>query len=144
MKTKKQRVPFTLPIIAVVALGLGLAAQPLVASLDEQQIARNVIIAAVPFILIFVAILLVFIWGIWLASARLSDEISPEIYRPIERFIIGGIILGVLFMFQPWIFALFKLGFFILLFSTLAFIVWSHIRPRVDMSGEEFDETQAV
>jgi hypothetical protein len=33
-------------------------------------------------------------------------------------------------MFQPWVFAAYTYGFILLLFSTLAFIVWSHIVPK--------------
>jgi len=46
-----------------------------------------------------------------------------------ERVTIGGIVLGVIMMFQPWFFALFSWGFYLLLLATLAFIVWSHVAP---------------
>jgi hypothetical protein len=46
-----------------------------------------------------------------------------------ERVIIGGIVLGVVCMFQPWVFVGYKYGFLLVLFSTLAFIVWSHVTP---------------
>ena len=47
---------------------------------------------------------------------------------------IGGIVLGIIMMFQPWVFVLFRYGFYLLLFSTLAFIVWSHVTaaPPID------------
>ena len=32
-------------------------------------------------------------------------------------------------MFQPWIFKAYTVGFLVLLFSTLGFILWSHITP---------------
>jgi len=41
--------------------------------------------------------------------------------------LIAGIALGVLGMFQPWLFVLFKISFFVLLLSTLSFILWSHV-----------------
>ena len=44
--------------------------------------------------------------------------------------LIGGILLGILGMFQPWVFGLYKTGFFVLLFSTLGFILWSHVVPK--------------
>ena len=43
--------------------------------------------------------------------------------------IISGIVVGAVGMFQPWLFRAYTLGFLLLLFSTLAFIVWSHVRP---------------
>lgn len=132
MEKKRTRVPIGMPIAAAVCLALGLVALPIVDNLDDQQISRNVILAAIPFILIFVSILLLFMTAIWLAAARLNDRISGALYEPIERLIIGGILLGVFFMFQPWLFLLFKPGFFILLFSTLSFIAWSHIRPKTE------------
>jgi hypothetical protein len=50
--------------------------------------------------------------------------------------LIGGIVLGVIGMFQPWLFAAYRFGFILLLVSTLGFILWSHIVPR-DESREE-------
>ena len=43
------------------------------------------------------------------------------------RVCIAGIVIGILFMIQPWVFELFKPGFLILLAATLSFIVVSHI-----------------
>jgi hypothetical protein len=40
-------------------------------------------------------------------------------------------------MFQPWFFPLFKIGFFMLLASTICYILWSHIKPR-EAETEEF------
>jgi hypothetical protein len=41
-----------------------------------------------------------------------------------------GIVLGVIMMFQPWALAIYRVGFSILLFSLLSFMVISHISPR--------------
>ncbi len=46
---------------------------------------------------------------------------------PLTKLSIAGIMVGILFMIQPWVFALFKVGFLALLVSTLTFIVVSHI-----------------
>jgi hypothetical protein len=35
-------------------------------------------------------------------------------------------------MFQPWNIDLYSLGFKMVLIGTLAFTVWSHVRPRVE------------
>ena len=127
----RPRVPIALPISAVVLFILGLIAGPIIDSVaTEEQLATNVLLSAVPFILIFVSIILVFITLIVLIASALSNNISERVYRPIERIIIAGIILGVIGMFQPWSFALYRIGFFVLLFSTLGFIVWSHVVPK--------------
>jgi hypothetical protein len=61
------------------------------------------------------------------AGKLLSNRVPEAVYRTIEYVLIAGIALGVLGMFQPWVFALFKISFFVLLLSTLSFILWSHI-----------------
>lgn len=89
------------------------------------------------FIAIFLVILALFIFFIRWVSHRLSHRISAETFSRIENIIIGGIILGVVCMFQPWLFIAYKVGFLILLFSTLGFIVWSHITPSVEQLDPE-------
>jgi hypothetical protein len=39
-------------------------------------------------------------------------------------------------MFQPWLFLGYKYGFLLVLFSTLAFIIWSHITPAATRYDE--------
>jgi hypothetical protein len=57
---------------------------------------------------------------------------SQKIYRRAERVIIVLMLLGMVGMFQPVVLGLFRYGFLLLLFSTLAFIVFSHLSPRRD------------
>ncbi|MDX1523718.1 MAG: hypothetical protein R3264_18965 [Anaerolineae bacterium] len=131
MKNFRPRVPIGLPISIVVTLIIGLVAGPVIDStFTEEDLARNVLIAAVPFVFIFVAIILAFITVVWLAATSLSHNIPERIYRPVEWIIIAGIGLGIFGMFQPWSFAAYRVGFFMLFFSTLAFILWSHIVPK--------------
>jgi H+/Cl- antiporter ClcA len=92
---------------------------------------------AIYFIAGVVLILSGFIYFIRFVSRRLSDRISQHAFDRVERIIIGGIVLGVVAMFQPWLFVGYKYGFLLLLFSTLAFIVWSHITPQAVLYGEE-------
>jgi hypothetical protein len=133
-ETEKQSgggVPRGMPIAAGILLILGLIAwQVLPNIVSEEQMARNVILAAIPFILVFASILVTFMSLVWFASAKLSGNISEKVYQPIEYALIGGILLGLFLMFQPWIFELFRIGFFMLLFSTLGYIVWSHVKPK--------------
>ena len=131
MKLSRPRVPIGLPIATVVTLILGLAAGPAISSMaTEEQLATNVFLSAIPFILIFAAIVLAFITVIWLVATALNKNIPERAYRIIEWICIAGIVLGIVGMFQPWSFAAYRYGFLLLFFSTLAFILWSHVVPR--------------
>ncbi|HMN27186.1 MAG TPA: hypothetical protein PKE45_03455 [Caldilineaceae bacterium] len=83
----------------------------------------------VVFIIGFLIVLSLFILLIRRVSARLSDSIPQATFERVERVIIAGIVLGIVGMFQPWIFIGYKVGFLLVLFCTLAFIVWSHVTP---------------
>jgi Na+-translocating ferredoxin:NAD+ oxidoreductase RnfE subunit len=138
---KKLPVPVALPISVVVLLILGLIAGPIIKSTaSEEQLATNVLLSAIPFILIFAAIILAFISLIVLASNLLSHKIPERIYRPIERIVIAGIVLGVIGMFQPWSFALYRIGFFMVLIFWLCFVLWNHVKPK----GEEIAQENQV
>jgi hypothetical protein len=92
---------------------------------------------AVYFIITFVAIIVAFIFFIVFLSKRLSGRVPPALYNVVEKIIIAGIILSIVGMFQPWIHLGFRVGFHLLLFSTLAYIVWSHITPQATRYDEE-------
>ena len=135
----RPRVPLALPLIALALLILGLLASPFIQSrATPEQLANNVLLSAIPFILIFVAIILFFITLIVLIATALSNNISVRAYRIVESILIAGIVLGIVGMFQPWLFEAYKYGFLILLFSTLSFIAWSHVTPRREEIQEEF------
>jgi hypothetical protein len=91
---------------------------------------------AVTFIVVFLAILGLFMYSIGALSRWLSNRISQTTFDLVERGLISGIVLGVLCMFQPWLFAGYRLGFLLVLFATLGFIVWSHITP----AAPQYDE----
>jgi hypothetical protein len=130
MKRRFLGVPIAMPLAAVLVFILGLLAGPFIQSrATEQQLAQNVLLSALPFILIFVSIILAFMTLIWIIAHQLNDRIPSRIYRPIEIALIAGIVLGIIAMFQPWTFSLFKPGFYILFASTIGFTVWSHVRP---------------
>ena len=92
---------------------------------------------AVIFIVGFLIILGLFITLIRAVANRLSGKVPQSTFDTVERVIIGGIVLGVFGMFQPWLFIGYKYGFLVLLFSTLAFIVWSHVTPAATRYDEE-------
>lgn len=138
MTKKRPRVPIGLPIAAVITLILGFVTGPAIRSFaTEEQMATNVLLSAIPFVFVFVSIILFFITFIWLVASVLNNNIPERVYRPIEWIIIAGIALGILGMFQPWSFAAYRYGFLLLFFSTLAFIVWSHVAPRGVRPEEE-------
>jgi uncharacterized protein YneF (UPF0154 family) len=138
MTISRPRVPIALPIIIVVLLVLGLIAGPFIESrTTEQQLADNVLLNAIPFLMIFVAILLTFITLIVIIGSMLNNNIPPRIYKIIESLLIAGIVLGVVGMFQPWLFEAFKYGFVLLLVSLLLFMVWSHVSPRRETLQQE-------
>lgn len=131
MTFSRPRVPLGMPIATVVLLALGLLANPYVqANFSEEQLADNVLLGAIPFILIFVSIIMAFMTLVWAAASALNGNVSRRIYRPIELALMGGIVLGTIGMFQPWVQAFFSGGFYLLLISTVAFILWSHITPE--------------
>jgi hypothetical protein len=93
---------------------------------------------AASFITVFLAILMAYIFFIIVPAAiLLNGRIAPGIYGVVEKIIIAGIVLGVVGLFQPWIHLGFRVGFHILLASTLAFVAWSHITPRAVRYDEE-------
>jgi len=142
MAKSRLRIPVGLFIAIVVTLILGLVASPVIEALTtEKQRATNVLLSAIPFILIFVAILLAFISMINMSASVLNDNISPRIYRAIETVLIAGIVLGVFGMFQPWLMIFYKVGFIVLLVSTLGFIWWSHIKPKGERRQKEAGNT---
>jgi len=131
MPLSRPRVSLGLPISVAILLILGSIAGPLIRSnFTEKERAANVFLEAIPFILIFVAIILTFITLIVLVGSLLNDNIPRQTHQLVERVIIFGIVGGVIGMFQPWWFLAYKYGFSVLLISTLSFILWSHIRPR--------------
>jgi len=138
MQLSRPRIPITLLIVIAVLLILGyVAGQYINATMTEEQLADNVFINAIPFVLIFAAIILGFIAIIVVVGSMLNNNVPARTHRIIEQVLIVGIVLGVVGMFQPWIFEGYKYGFLLLLLSTLGFIVWSHVSPKREQVGEE-------
>ncbi len=93
---------------------------------------------AVLFMVGFLSILFAYIYFIGWMSRRLGGRVPAQTYSRIEMAIILGILFGTVAMFQPWTQTLYRLGFFVVLFSTLSFIVWSHVSPQ-GMYSDEVD-----
>lgn len=121
-------IPLKLLISAAVLFGLSFAARPaLNALVPDLQTSSNVLLLAIPFLLIFVPVILVFMALIVFISKLLHQRVPEGPYKVIEYIFIAGIFLGILCMFQPWVFVLFKIGFFVLFGSLLGFMIWSHL-----------------
>jgi H+/Cl- antiporter ClcA len=131
-------VPRGLPIAGVVLIVLGVVALQVIPRVaTPEQLAKNVLLSAIPFILIFAAIIILYISFIWALATALKEVISARTYTIVMRIIIAGILLGIVGMFQPWAMVFYTYGFVLLLFSTLTYIVWSHITPKVEDVQEE-------
>lgn len=115
---------------AVLVLLFGLIFPTLSEQLIPEDTRDSVLVRAIPFVAVFVTIILLYILSIFLIALTFNDRIPYRTHRPIELSIILGIITGVVFLFQPWQLVSYKYGFLLLLLTTLFFILWSHIRPR--------------
>lgn len=135
---RRPHAPVALPAIAVLLIVLGFVASRVIPAVaTEQQLSTNVLLSAIPFILIFVGILLLYITLIVLVASALNGLVSPRVYNIITRVIIAGILLGILGMFQAVNMAFYTYGFPVLLYSTLAYILWSHVTPAFEDVQEE-------
>lgn len=133
-------IPFKMLISAAVLLALYPAARPFIEAVATKEAASSdVLLIAIPFLLIFVAIILGYMSLIVVVGKILANRVPERVHRTIEYVFMAGIVLGIIGMFQPWVFALFKPGFLVLLASTLGFILWSHVAfKRVQrQSGQE-------
>ena len=127
---RRPRVPIGLPIAIVVLLILGIIAMNVIpAIVPEAELNRNVLLSAIPFILIFIAILLTYIMLIVIVATAINDLVNPRLYTWVMRIIIASVIIGVLGMFQSIAMPLYTHGFQLLFIATLSYIMWSHIRP---------------
>lgn len=131
MSAGRKRLLLILLGLAVVLWVAAIVLAPIMEGLPAETRANNTILSGIPFILTFIGIIIAFIDFIIFMATLLNHNISGDIYRPVERLLIGGIVLGIVGMFQPFVLALYTYGFLLLLVSTLGFIFWSHIVPRV-------------
>jgi len=82
------------------------------------------------FFTVLFAILAAYICGIAFLSRVLSGKISQRVFSLVEKIFIAGILLGVAGMFQPWVQALYWIGFLVLFASTWSFTVWGYVTPK--------------
>ena len=85
MPLSRPRVPLGLLISIAILLILGSIVGPLIrSSFTEKERAANVFLEAIPFILIFVAIILTFITLIVVVASVLNDNIPRRTHRLVE------------------------------------------------------------
>ncbi|MEA3334993.1 MAG: hypothetical protein U9R25_03730 [Chloroflexota bacterium] len=141
MEKRRPHVPKGLLIAIPVFLVLGVIAGPIIRALvPPEKLASNILLYGLPFILVFIGILLAYISFIWAVASVLNNNVSARTFKWIERIAIAGILLGIFCIFQPWIFGLFGRGFVLLLASLLFYILWSHIVAK----PIEDEEVQAL
>jgi hypothetical protein len=131
---KRFRPPFKLLAVALFLLIVGFVALPITSRPPEKVTALTVLITGIPFLFVFVAILLTYIAVIVTFSRYFSGHISEKHFNPVFYICVGGIVLGVIFMFQPFVQILYTVGFLVLLFSLLTFMIVGHIIPKKEMT----------
>jgi hypothetical protein len=138
MSKGRKRLLIGMLIVAIGFIVLGVIdTQIIMATTTPQQRADNPLVGGIPFLLIFIGILLSYIDLIIFMATKLNNRISENVFRPIERLLIAGIVLGVIGMFQPFALIFYTLGFVVLFISLLSYIAWSHIVPRGARLGAE-------
>lgn len=115
---------------AIAAVLIGLIFGPVSRALFSEELQGEVIVLAIPFIGYFAAIILLFILAVALIGMRFHGLVPQRTHRPVEFTTIAGILIGIFALFQPWNLAPYQYGFGVLLYATLAFILWSHVMPR--------------
>jgi hypothetical protein len=84
----------------------------------------------VSFFATLVAILSGYICFIAFVSRLLSGRISERVFGLLEKLLIGGILLGIAGMFQPWVPVFYPLGFIVLFAATWIFTLWGYVVPK--------------
>ncbi len=115
---------------ALVAVVIGLVFGPISRALFSEELQGEVIVLAIPFVGYFAAIILLFILAVALIGQRFHQAVPFRTHRAVEFTTIAGILIGIVALFQPLDLSPYRYGFSVLLYATLAFILWSHVAPR--------------
>jgi hypothetical protein len=123
---------------AIIVLVVGVVLpQILQIFLNERQM-EGVLVNALPFLGVFIAIILLFILSVFMVVIRFSGNLPYRTHRPVEVITIFGIFTGIFFLFQPWQLVGYQYSFMWLLVSTLMFIMWSHVSPKSGRVEQEY------
>ena len=110
---KRFRPPFRLLAVALFLLIIGFVALPITSKPPAKVTATTVLITGIPFLFVFVAILLTYIAVIVTFSRYYSGHLSEKRFNPVFYTCMGGIVLGVILMFQPFFLKLYTIGFLV-------------------------------
>ncbi|KAB2859254.1 MAG: hypothetical protein F9K46_11140 [Anaerolineae bacterium] len=122
---------------AVIVFLFGRIFPTLSKELLSEDTRDSVLVRAIPFVTVFVSIILLYILLIFIVAIRFNGKIPYRTYRPIELTVIAGILIGIFCLFQPWELIGYEYGFLLLLASTIGFIMWSHIVPQSAANGKD-------
>lgn len=122
---------------AVIVFLFGRIFPALSKELLSEDTRDSVLVRAIPFVTVFVSIILLYILLIFMVAIRFNGKIPYRTYRPIELTVIAGILIGIFCLFQPWELIGYEYGFLLLLASTIGFIMWSHIVPQSAANGKD-------
>jgi hypothetical protein len=119
MTKGRKRLLIGMFIVAIGFIVVGVIDTQIVrATTTPQDLAKNPLVGGI-LLLIFIGILLSYIDLIIFMAFKLNNRISEKVFRPIERLLIAGIVLGVIGMFQPFVMLFYTLGFILLFVSLL-------------------------
>ncbi len=125
-------------VSAATLIVLGIIGQPLILQWTTPEArSDNALLGGIPFILIFVGIVVAYIGAITLLATLVNHKIPAPIYNPILNLLIAGIVLGIVGLFQPFLFVLYRIGFWVLLISLVGYMAWSHVVPKTIRRQEE-------
>lgn len=91
----------------------------------------------VRFITNFATILLGGAFFLAFVAANVNGKIPRKLHSRVELVIIFFLVVGIISMFQPISVEIYGVGFNVLMFALLAFIVWSHLVPKMPSEEEE-------
>ena len=115
---------------ALITAVAGLLIWLLSRALLPRSVRDEVIIQGIPFVAFVASATLLFIMVIALTDHWLHRRIPHRTHRAVEFTLIGGVLLGMVCLFQPLSIAPYGFGFGLLLLATLALILWNHVLPR--------------
>jgi hypothetical protein len=87
-------------------------------------------VTPIQFYAIFIPAVVLFALLIWVVGRNLYEKVPPRPFLIGVLILIGGIITGVVMMFQPFVLNGFAVGFWFVFISLLLFMIWSHVQPR--------------
>jgi F0F1-type ATP synthase membrane subunit a len=99
----------------------------------------------VGFMMMFGTIMLGGAFFLAFVAANVNGKVPRRLHSIVELIIIFFIVVGLVSMFQPISLEIYSTGFNVLMFALLAFIVWSHLVPKLpSQEAEEMAEKEAA